>query len=91
MAVATGAMAGLTVIIDFPNLPGTLTQAQVASFLNDAPYTGFGNAQSVRSYFQSASGNKLDYSNTVTRYYRAKHNKSYYADPRWMRAAVPRN
>lgn len=80
MAVATGAVRGLTVIIDFPNLPGTLTQAQVSSFLNDVPYTGFGNASSVRGYFQTVSGNKLDYSNTVTRYYRARQNKSYYAD-----------
>ncbi|MFP5391869.1 MAG: peptidase, partial [Gammaproteobacteria bacterium] len=52
MAVATGSMRGLTVIIDFPDLPGTITQAQVNSFLNDVPYTGFGNAQSVRGYFQ---------------------------------------
>ena len=80
MAVATGPMRGLTVIIDFPNLPGTITQAQVSSFLNDVPYTGFGNAQSVRGYFQSVSGGKLDYQNTVTRYYRAKNPKSYYAD-----------
>lgn len=80
MAVATGPMRGLTVIIDFPNLPGTITQAQVSSFLNAVPYTGFGNAQSVRGYFQTVSGGKLDYQNTVTRYYRAKQPKSYYAD-----------
>ncbi|MEO5984440.1 MAG: hypothetical protein ABIP80_02980, partial [Ferruginibacter sp.] len=80
MAVATGPMRGLTVLIDFPNLPGTITQAQVTSFLNDAQYTGFGNAQSVRGYYLSVSGSKLDYTNTVTRYYRAKQPKSYYAD-----------
>ncbi len=80
MAVATGPVRGLTVIIDFPNLPGTISKTQVESFLNDAQYTGFGNAQSVRGYFLSASGGKLDYSNTVTRYYRARQNKSYYAD-----------
>jgi M6 family metalloprotease-like protein len=80
LAAATGQMRGLTVIIDFPNLAGTISQAQVSSFLNDTPYTGFGNAQSVRGYFLSVSGNKLDYSNTVTRYYRAKKIKSYYAD-----------
>ncbi len=80
MAVATGQVRGLTVIIDFPNLPGTITQAQVSSFLNDTTYTGFGNAQSVRGYFLNVSGNKLDYTNTVTRYYRAKNVKSYYAD-----------
>lgn len=80
MAVATGTMRGLTVIIDFSDSPATLSQAQVSSFLNDVPYTGFGNAQSVRGYFQSVSGGKLDYQNTVTRYYRAKRPKSYYAD-----------
>lgn len=80
MAVATGPMRGLTVIIDFPDLPGSITQVQVNSFLNDVPYTGFGNAQSVRGYFQSVSGGKLDYQNTVTRYYRARRPKSYYAD-----------
>jgi M6 family metalloprotease-like protein len=80
MAIATGPTRGLTVLIDFPNLAGTMTQAQVSSFLNDTSYTGFGNAQSVRGYFLSVSGNKLDYSNTVTRYYRAKQPKSYYAD-----------
>lgn len=80
LAAVSGQVKGLTVIIDFPDLPGTITQAQVNSFLNDVPYTGFGNAQSVRGYFQTVSGNKLDYTNTVTRYYRAKYNKAYYAD-----------
>lgn len=80
MAVATGAMRGLTIIIDFSDSPATISQAQVSSFLNDVPYTGFGNAQSVRGYFQSVSGGKLDYQNTVTRYYRARRPKSYYAD-----------
>ncbi|MET3134333.1 M6 family metalloprotease-like protein [Oxalobacteraceae bacterium GrIS 1.11] len=79
-SAVTGALKGLTVIIDFPNLAGTITKAQVESFLNDPNYTGFGNAQSVRGYYQSVSGNKLDYTNTVTRYYTAQHQKSYYTD-----------
>ncbi|WP_223165111.1 M6 family metalloprotease domain-containing protein [Massilia frigida] len=79
-AAVSGQMRGLTVIIDFSDAPGTITKPQVESFLNDPAYTGFGNAQSVRGYFLAVSGNKLDYSNTVTRYYRAKRPKSYYAD-----------
>lgn len=79
-AAVSGQMRGLTVIIDFSDAAGTITRPQVESFLNDANYTGFGNAQSVRGYFLAVSGNKLDYSNTVTRYYRAKRPKSYYAD-----------
>ncbi|WP_208640055.1 M6 family metalloprotease domain-containing protein [Massilia violaceinigra] len=79
-AAVTGQMRGLTVIIDFSDAPGTITKPQVESFLNDAAYTGFGNAQSVRGYFLAVSGNKLDYSNSVTRYYRATRPKSYYTD-----------
>jgi M6 family metalloprotease-like protein len=71
---------GLTVIIQFPDQAGTISKTQVESFLNDLTYTGFGNAQSVRGYFRQVSGNKLDYQNTVTRYYTAKRNKSYYTD-----------
>ncbi len=79
-AAVTGSMKGLTVLIQFPDVPGTITKAQVESFLNDVPYTGFGNAQSIRGYFQTVSGNKLDYTNTSTTYYTAKHPKSYYTD-----------
>ena len=71
---------GLTVIIQFPDLAGSISKAQVESFLNADNYTGFGNAQSVRGYFKEVSGGKVDYTNTVTRYYTAKRNKSYYTD-----------
>ncbi|BBN81731.1 metalloprotease [Pseudoalteromonas sp. A25] len=80
---STGQIKGLTIIIDFPDFPGTISQSQVESFLNDLNYTEFGNAQSVRGYFNSVSGGKLDYTNTVTAYYTAKRNKSYYTDDRY--------
>lgn len=71
---------GLTVIIQFPDLAGNISKTQVESFLNAENYTGFGNAQSVRGYFKEVSGGKVDYTNTVTRYYTAKRNKAYYTD-----------
>ena len=77
---ATGAIKGLTVLIQFPDVAGTIGKAEVESFLNAVPYSGFGNAQSVRGYFQSVSGGKLDYTNTATTYYTAKYPKSYYTD-----------
>ncbi|QTL37329.1 M6 family metalloprotease domain-containing protein [Pseudoalteromonas viridis] len=76
----SGQVKGLTIIIDFPDERGTITKAQVERFLNDLNYNEFGNAQSVRGYFRSVSGDKLDYTNTVTQYYTAKKNKAYYAD-----------
>jgi M6 family metalloprotease-like protein len=76
----TGRVVGLTVIIQFPDQAGTMTQQQIVSFLNDMPYSSFGNAQSIRGYYSSVSGGKLDYVNTTSAYYTAKHNKSYYTD-----------
>jgi M6 family metalloprotease-like protein len=81
LAPLTGPVKGLTVMVQFPDQAGTITQTQVTNFLNGVPYTEFGNAQSVRGYYQSASGNKLDYTNVVPRYYTAKNKKSYYTDP----------
>ena len=80
-APVTGAVKGLTVMIQFPDQAGTMTAAQVDAFLNSQNYTDFGNAQSVRGYYSSASGGKLDYTNTVPRYFTAKYNKAYYTDP----------
>ncbi|KZN41053.1 hypothetical protein N474_09420 [Pseudoalteromonas luteoviolacea CPMOR-2] len=76
----SGQVKGLTIIIDFPDERGTITKSQVERFLNERNYTEFGNAQSVRGYFLEVSGEKLDYTNTVTAYYTAKKNKAYYAD-----------
>ncbi len=80
LAPVIGAVKGLTVMIQFPDQAGTMTQTQVNNFLNSLNYTEFGNAQSVRGYYQAASGGKLDYTNIVPRYYTAKRNKSYYTD-----------
>lgn len=79
-AQISGQVKGLTIIIDFPDERGTISKTQIERFLNNYTYTEFGNAQSVRGYFKSVSGGKLDYTNTVTQYYTAKKNKAYYAD-----------
>jgi M6 family metalloprotease-like protein len=79
-AAVTGALKGLTVLIQFPDVPASLSQAQIGAFLNDLDYTGFGNAQSVRGYFRSVSGGLLDYTNVTTAYYTARRPKAYYTD-----------
>ena len=76
-----GDMKGLTILIDFPDQPGVMQPAQIERFLNATNYKEYGNYQSVRGYFLSVSGGKLDYKNTVTAYYTAKNYKSYYTDP----------
>lgn len=77
-----GTFVGLCLLIEFPDVPSTISQAEVDAFLNRPGYSGFGNNGSVRDYFLEVSGNKVDYSSVVVPYYRAKHPRSYYTDER---------
>ena len=76
----TGSYLGLTLLIDFPDVPATVPQADIEAFCNQIGYTGYTNYGSVRDYYLAASDGQLDYTNHVTAYYTAKNNKSYYTD-----------
>ncbi len=76
----TGSMVGLCVLVQFPDVPGTLTRDQVQSFCNQVGYSDFGNAGSVRDYFSDVSGGRLTYTNVVTAYYTAAHPRAHYTD-----------
>lgn len=77
---ASGDVKGLTIIIQFPDEAGTLNRSQINNFLNGTDYNGFGNDSSIREYFQNVSNGQLNYTNTVSHYYTAQHNKAYYTD-----------
>jgi len=75
----TGNVVGLTILIDFSDVPGTVvTQAQIDDYCNKPNYTGFSNAGSIYDYFSVQSGGNLRYNNTVTYYVRVPNPKSYY-------------
>ena len=76
-----GEFVGLCILIDFPDVRGSISAEEVERFCNQRGYTGFGNNGSVRDYFFENSMGKLDYINRVTIYYTAKQNKAYYTDP----------
>lgn len=76
-----GTFVGLCILIEFPDVPGTISPSQVEAFLNARPYTGFGNNGSVREYFRDISGGRLDYSSIVTPYITAQQPRDYYTDP----------
>lgn len=76
-----GTYVGLCVLIDFPDVPGTISQAEVTNYCNQVGYSGFGNNGSVRDYFNDVSDGKLTYTSVVTAYYTAANNRSYYTDP----------
>ncbi len=79
--VTVGNYVGLCILIEFPDVSQTISPQEVTSFCNQQGYTGFGNNGSVRDYFHDNSNGKLSYTNVVTEYYTAKHNRSYYTDP----------
>lgn len=77
----TGSVLGLTLLIDFPDVPNTIGRGEIENYTNQAGYTGYSNNGSVRDYFYDVSNNLLTYTNYVTEYYTAQHNKAYYTDP----------
>ena len=79
--VTVGNYVGLCILIRFPDVADTITQQEVTNFCNLPGYSGFGNSGSVRDYFFDNSRGKLTYTNAVTQYYTAAHNRAYYTDP----------
>ena len=76
-----GDYVGLCLLVQFPDVPGTITREQVTDFCNQPGYTGFGNNGSVHDYFLDVSGGKLRYTNQVTAYYTAARHRAYYTNP----------
>jgi M6 family metalloprotease-like protein len=79
-ANTVGNYAGLCILIEFPDISPTIDQGEVTDFCNKQGYVGFGNNGSVRDYFSDNSRGKLTYTNAVTDYYTAEHDRSYYTD-----------
>ena len=75
-----GTYVGLCLLIQFPDMPGTISRQEVDDFCNKPGYSGFGNNGSVRDYFADNSRGKLTYTSVVAPYYTAKHPRSYYTN-----------
>jgi M6 family metalloprotease-like protein len=76
-----GTFVGLCMLVEFPDVPGTIARDEVEHFCNEVGYTGFGNNGSVHDYFLDTSNGKVRYTNVVTDWYTAQHNRDYYTDP----------
>ncbi len=75
-----GDFIGLCLLIQFPDVPGTISREEVDDFCNKPGYTGFGNNGSVYDYFFEVSGGRLRYKNLVAPYYTAKYPRNYYTN-----------
>lgn len=75
-----GTFVGLCLLVDFPDVPGTISRDEVEAFCNQPGYSGFGNRGSVSEYFRDVSGGRLTYTNLVAPYYTAQRGRDYYTD-----------
>ncbi|MCE7066995.1 M6 family metalloprotease domain-containing protein [Dyadobacter sp. CY326] len=80
-APTVGNYVGLCILIEFPDVPQTIARQNVVDFCNQTGYSGYGNNGSVKDYFFDNSRGRLTYTNVVTEYYTAAHNRSHYTDP----------
>jgi len=76
-----GEFVGLCLLIQFPDVQGTIPQAEVDDFCNKQGYSGNGNNGSVHDYFVDISKGKFKYTNIITTYYTAKNPRAYYTNP----------
>lgn len=74
----SGKIFGLTMIVDFSDQPSAFTLQQVGDWLNKPGYSSSSSKGSVRDYFFECSNGKLELTNDVVGYYRAKKTKAYY-------------
>ncbi len=77
-----GSVAGLCLLVEFPDVAAAITQQEVSSFCNQQGYAGYGNNGSVYDYYLDVSDGRLQYTNVVTAYYRSQHDRVYYTDPK---------
>jgi M6 family metalloprotease-like protein len=73
-----GQYVGLCLLVQFPDVPGTMSAAEVEAYCNKENYSGFENNGSVRDYFFDNSDGKLAYTNIVAPYYTTKHPPTTY-------------
>jgi M6 family metalloprotease-like protein len=86
--LSSGAVRGLTVLVEFQDVRSTVTVNDVDQMLNGANYTANGNFCSAREYFRLVSNAALDYTNDVVGPYRLSRNRSYYTQNLLVKEAL---
>lgn len=76
-----GEYVGLCLLVQFPDVPGTISAEEVTAFCNQPGYAGFGNRGSVYDYYLDNSAGRLKYTTIVAPYYTARYPRAYYTNP----------
>ena len=82
-----GSKTGLTILVQFPDDPNTVTvdpvnfpttQAKIERYCNEVGYADDGNSGSIRDYFADQSLNTVTYTQSVTQIVTLPHPRNYY-------------
>jgi M6 family metalloprotease-like protein len=76
-----GDFVGLCLLVQFPDVAGTISRDEVERYCNRPNYNGFGNNGSVFDYYRDVSNGKLNFTHVVAPYYTAKNKREYYTNP----------
>lgn len=74
-------VVGLAILVDFSDVPATISQSSLDNLFNQLGYQSYGNNGSVRDFYRDISNGHLDYTNVVVAYVRLSRPKSYYDNP----------
>ena len=77
-SLSSGAVKGLTILVNFQDVASTVSRADVDDMLNGVNYTRNGNICSAREYFDRMSSGKLKYTNVVVGPYTLSRNREFY-------------
>lgn len=86
--LSSGAVRGLTVLVEFQDERTTVTKADLDALLNGDNYTRNGNFCSAREYFRIVSSGKLSYSNDVVGPFQLSQNRSFYVNQLLVKEAL---
>jgi M6 family metalloprotease-like protein len=78
--LSSGAVRGVTILIEFPDTRTTVARGEVDALLNAPGYTGGGNACSVHEYFRVMSTDRLHFTNEVVGPYMMSRPRLAYAN-----------
>ncbi|WP_455204840.1 M6 family metalloprotease domain-containing protein [Kaarinaea lacus] len=86
--ISSGNVKGLTILVEFQDLPCEVSKDEVDEMLNASDYRKHGNFCSVRQYYQLMSSGQLDYRNDVVGPVRLSKKQSHYINQPLMQEAL---
>ncbi|MGD8567403.1 MAG: M6 family metalloprotease domain-containing protein [Gammaproteobacteria bacterium] len=86
--VNRGSVRGLTILVEFQDIPCEVSAEDVQAMLNNESYSAHGNFCSVRQYYRLMSSGLLDYANDVVGPVKLSNKQSYYINKPLMAEAL---